>query len=547
MKTVILGEKIKELPRILTLVCFILSSFLLLMWLAVPSLKPYWAYMIKVNSAFSIVLASLALYFLISFPSKYLWLSRILSFVVFLVGFLTTIEYSFHFNFGIDEFLSTDYLNEESRSFPGRMSPIAAICFILLGVGLFFMKPSNQPKKGVDITSAFLLPLTILSFFTMVGYLYGEKTFYQVGAYIRISPITSGLLFTLCIAAFVANPTRGPARILLSTGLGGMTARRLLFFVTILPLVLGLLRMKGEELGWYNLQLGISVYAVILVLVLLSMLLYVSNQLDEIYFRELDLKEKEQKASKKIKETADRLAGAVAARDEFLSISSHELKTPLTSLRLQSQLIKRSIYNNTFRKLTDEQMFQSFDQIDKQVTKLNRLIDDMLDITRIRSGKLSINKEKFDLSDLVVETVERIKPMFSEANASLPVVVKKESVVGYWDKIRIEQVLINLLSNALRYGEGNPIEIEVTKNSKMACVMIKDQGIGIGKELLNVIFNRFERAISANEISGLGLGLFIVREIIQAHQGQVWVKSELGQGASFYFEIPLLGDETLTS
>ncbi len=543
MKAVVLGEKIRVLPKALSIASFIPSFILLYIWTFVPSLKEFSALTMKANSSLCLVLASIALYFLRdASPTNNnikIKIGQLCAFLVFLVGFLTTLEYFAGFNFNIDEMVATDFSNEESKNYPGRMSPIASICFVLLGLGLFFLKTPSEKTLRVHFSSMLFLPLSILSFFTTIGYLYGEQTFYKVGPYIRISPLTSILMFMLCIGGFIANPKDGPVRTLLSTGLGGLTARRLLPFVTILPLAMGLLRTKGEELGWYSFQLGISMYASFLVLILLSMLLFVSNQLDEIYFREIELKEKEQLAARKVKDTAERLAEAVKARDEFLSISSHELKTPLTSLRLQAQLMKRSIQNNSFRQYTDEQMYKVVDQTDRQVTRLNRLIDDMLDITRIRSGKFSINKEKFDLADLVNETVLRLKLMFEEANASPPEIVQKDSSVGYWDKMRIEQVMNNYLLNALRYGEGKAIRVKVIKLSDAVRVSIEDHGIGIEKKRLEQIFDRFERAISANEISGLGLGLFIVRQIVQAHSGKAWGESEPGKGSTFYFELPL--------
>ena len=233
------------------------------------------------------------------------------------------------------------------------------------------------------------------------------------------------------------------------------------------------------------------------------------------------------------------LKQAIAARDEFLSIASHELKTPLTSLRLQSQLHARLIKRDDPRAYSSDRVNDLVVQMDKQVFRLNRLVDDMLDVARIRSGQLNILKEEFKLLDLLEEVLKRLKGQFHESGYEVPVVQVHGDTQGSWDRMRIEQVITNLLTNAIRYGNKQPISINIDRKGNLVELIIKDQGIGISKKEIEKIFGRFERAINANEVSGLGLGLFIVKQIVLAHNGTIAVESEEGVGSSFILKLPV--------
>lgn len=233
------------------------------------------------------------------------------------------------------------------------------------------------------------------------------------------------------------------------------------------------------------------------------------------------------------------LEDAVRSRDNFLSIASHELKTPLTSIKLQTQLIMKQIGNFSDIPSEDAQkLSRMLSQTDKSVNRLTRLVDDMLDISRLSSNKMSLQIEEFNLSDLVVDIVERLQPQFNEYKNKVTV-EKEANVVGKWDKFRLEQVLTNLLTNAARYGDSKPIEVKVTHVNSQAKILVKDHGRGIAKEDQERIFRRFERASSGDDIRGLGLGLFIAREILLMHKGNLSVESELNKGSEFTVSLPL--------
>lgn len=228
---------------------------------------------------------------------------------------------------------------------------------------------------------------------------------------------------------------------------------------------------------------------------------------------------------------------AVKARDEFLSIASHELKTPLTSLKLQTQMHMRNMGRGDPQALAPDRMLRMIEANDRQIDRLTRLIDDMLDISRINSGKLSLQVEIINLSELIRDVAERMAPQFVAAGCELKVDCDP-ALQGQWDRFRIEQVLMNVLSNSIKYGAGKPVEISVLKKEPSVRMRVRDYGIGIAPENQERIFQRFERAGPNIPGTGLGLGLYIVREILKMHRGSIHVESQLGEGSVFVIDLP---------
>jgi PAS domain S-box-containing protein len=241
------------------------------------------------------------------------------------------------------------------------------------------------------------------------------------------------------------------------------------------------------------------------------------------------------------KKIEQKLKDSIRVRNEFLSIASHELKTPLTSLMLLAQSMKRTL-SQTSIEMSLEKIEKMTLQTEKQLLRLTHLVDDMLDITRIDSGKLILNKEQFDLYELIQEIAERLQPQIQSATGRPLIMSVLEHSVGYWDRHRIEQVITNLITNAIRYGKGRPIEFTLKNLEDTAEISVKDFGTGIQKEDQERIFNCFERAVNPNEVSGLGLGLFISKQIVDSHHGRIWVKSEVEHGSTFFVSLPKINN-----
>jgi signal transduction histidine kinase len=225
----------------------------------------------------------------------------------------------------------------------------------------------------------------------------------------------------------------------------------------------------------------------------------------------------------------EQLHAAVRTRDEFLSIAAHELKTPLTPLVLQlGQLLKA---------LREHETLPLVEIARRQTSRLADLVDGLLDVTRLNEGAFVLHRERFDLEELTRHVVERFHSQ-AEASRCQIVLPSGPEALGNWDRFRLEQVIANLLANALKYGRGKPVELSISVNDDGARLVVRDHGIGIAKDDLSRIFGRFERAVSSRHYGGLGLGLYVAQEIVEAHGGRILVESSPGEGSTFIVLLP---------
>ena len=253
----------------------------------------------------------------------------------------------------------------------------------------------------------------------------------------------------------------------------------------------------------------------------------------------LEQSRREQEALlKQLQATQNELEQAVRMRDDFMSIVAHELRTPLNGLILETQLRKMHLARDNAAAFTLDKMHAMVDRDERQIKSLIRLIEDMLDVSRIRTGKLSIRTSQFDLVKLVSNLLQNFAPQIDAAEASV-MFTADQPVVGNWDEFRIEQVISNLLTNALRYGGKGTIDVRVFTQDGQARVEVQDRGIGISEENQRRIFQQFERVSAKTVVAGLGLGLFISEQIVTAHGGSITVESRIGEGALFRVCLPL--------
>ena len=230
---------------------------------------------------------------------------------------------------------------------------------------------------------------------------------------------------------------------------------------------------------------------------------------------------------------------AIRLRDDFLSIASHELNTPITSLKIVSQTFQGS------EGVPAPAVFANvMNIISRQSQRLATLVSDLLEVVQISGGHLKLCLEEVELASIVEASVDLCRDDADRARCRL-VISAEAGLVGHWDPARLQQVVANLLSNAIKFAPGKDIELTATSGSDgMARLIVEDHGMGIPPERLPHIFGRFERAVPATHYGGLGLGLYIVRAVVQAHGGTVGVTSVPGEGARFTIHLPLAAPAT---
>jgi PAS domain S-box-containing protein len=223
---------------------------------------------------------------------------------------------------------------------------------------------------------------------------------------------------------------------------------------------------------------------------------------------------------------------AIRLRDEFLSIASHELRTPLTALLLQLENIREHLPPGAGKLGTNVERAQRVGR------RLAQLIEALLDVSRIATGRLRLNREAFDLVDAAREIIERLRESAEAAKCDLRLDAPGP-VRGRWDRLRIEQVLMNLISNSIKYAAGQPIDVSIAQDANTAVIRVRDRGPGVLETELTRIFERFERAVSARHYGGMGLGLYVARQIAEAHGGTIVARNVAGGGACFIVSLPV--------
>lgn len=224
----------------------------------------------------------------------------------------------------------------------------------------------------------------------------------------------------------------------------------------------------------------------------------------------------------------------VRARDEFLSVASHELRTPMTALHVQVQMLERVVERSGVPAAVRERVTA----LDRQVRRIAGLVEALLDLSRIRLGRMELRREPVDLAALAREVAAPYQADLDLARGSSVRVVAPAPVEASIDRVRIEQVIGNLLANAVKFGEGKPVEVRVEAAGGAARIVVADSGVGIEAAEAERIFGRFERAAPAQHYPGLGLGLYVAREIVEAHGGSIHARGEPGKGAVFTVELP---------
>jgi PAS domain S-box-containing protein len=254
------------------------------------------------------------------------------------------------------------------------------------------------------------------------------------------------------------------------------------------------------------------------------------------FLRDLSERKQAEAAIEKLRSDRERdLTASVQARDDFIGVAGHELKTPIATLVMQMQNLQRVIAADGTAEV-DASVRQGIEKATRSALRLSHLVTRLLDVSRITAGRLRLEPEPMELAEVVHEVVTR----FREAQPGRPILLQSEPrVCGHWDRLRVEEVIDNLVGNAIKYGDGKPVEVDLHSEGDRAVLRVVDHGIGIDEEQQRKLFQRFERAVSGPQIPGMGLGLWISRQIVDASGGEIAVESALGEGSKFTVRLPM--------
>ena len=605
-----------------------------------------------VNTALCAVACGVALLLLVSHWAAQRIAVRILAISVIFVAGLTLSEHVFGWNLGIDTFLFSRTWGQQAAAAPMRMGPPACISFATLGIALILATWGPRSRAFASVLA--ILPIAVASL-SLTGYWFKADELFGIARFTGIAFQTSTMIAALGIGLVAALPQFGIVAVLQRQDAGGAVLRRLILPVIIVPLLLGWLRILGQNAGLYDIAFGTALRTLLEIAFFFGLLWWtaagiskqsiaaqqaqarlaaivessddviVSKSLEGIirswnagaerifgyraeetigkhisliippdrldeeteilrrirrgeridHFETVrlrkdgaridvsltvspmrdaagnivgalkiarDITEQKRAVDERLKLLdAERAARNVAERagtmkDEFLATLSHELRTPLNAIYGWSQLLATG-------SLSEEETRQGIDAIQRNAKIQTQLIDDLLDMNRIISGKVRLDVQPTDLANVVDLAVESVRPAAEAKQIRLRKIVDPHAGPISGDPTRLQQIIWNLLSNALKFTpkEGS-IEVLLQRVNSHVELTISDSGIGIKPDFIDSIFERFRQADASTTRShgGLGLGLSIVKNLVELHGGTVCAKSEgEGKGTTFIVAFPL--------
>jgi signal transduction histidine kinase len=523
------AASLKTLCRTLAILVAGVGLVVLLGWiLDIAQLKGVFAgyATMKTNTALSFLLAGGTLWLAAGDAAAYggPTFRRLLAAVIPVIAFLTLCEYSFGRDLGIDRILMRDPASSN------RMSLATAICFLLIGLALLCVRS----RRGVLAAQCLALAVAFLSFVAILAYIFNVRELYRVGVFSSMAVHTAVCLLMLAVGVLFLHGDRGAMFVISADSQGGKLARVSLPFVVAVPVLIGWVRLLGQNAGFYGTEFGLALYATSNVAIFVSTFWIYSwrlhradTQLRQAHEQTLALNDTlEQRVAER---TAD-LARTVAELEQFTVVASHDLQEPLRTIASYSQLLARR-----YRGRLDAEADEFIGFIVGGATRMKRLIQDLLDYGRLDSKKRG--HTPVDMQSAVAEAIANLRFSIEESRATvtwdpLPVVAA--------DKHLVVRLFQNLIGNAIKYRGPDPPRIHVSccAGERAQVFSISDNGIGIEAGYREKIFAIFERLHTGENYEGTGIGLAISKKIVESHNGTIWVESIPGQGSTFYFSLP---------
>lgn len=470
---------------------------------------------IQPNTAVLIALASAAIILL---PYQQGRLALVLGAIVALGGGLNLLQYMMGVDFGFNhQLLFGREWGQGATMAPGRFGPPASISFVLLGLALLLLVRDEDHRRRVP---GLAIVVALLMVFSLLGYIFGARNFYAIPWLSAISLPTAIMLMALALGIILSVPEQHPVLLLSERSSAGAMARTVLpILVVMIPLLIWL-RIKGHELGFFDIGTSRALGAAVLMLAVVSLM----------WIALMALRRREQ-----IEREANQ------RKDEFLATLAHELRNPLAPISNATAILKVAGSN-------PEVLVRATEMIERQTAHLVRLVDDLFDLSRISRGKMELRRRHVELTAIIHQALETCAPMAEAAGQKIIVDLPSQPIYLDADSARLVQVLTNLLSNACKFtSQPGQVMLTLEQQDDYAVIRVKDQGIGIPANMLSYIFEMFSQVDQSLERSqgGLGIGLTLARQLVELHSGTIEAHSAgVGKGSEFVIRLPMSIDQT---
>ena len=489
----------------------------------------------KANAAVCLLLAGLSLLLLAPERPRRTVATRLgllFASVVAVVGGLTLAQHVWGFDFGIDQLLFRESPGAPGTASPGRMGPPGSVSFLLGGLALLLL--DLRTRTGWVPSQALAVVIAIVILVPLIGYAYAIQPLYGLSRFTGIAVHTAIAIGLLATGLLTARAGWGLAGVACADDLGGVVARRLLLPAILTPLILGWIRTVGARSGFVDEAFGRPMLVIALIVSFAGIVWSNARVISRLDRRRNEAERAVREALEAEQHARGEAERVGRVKDEFLATLSHELRTPLSAIQGWAQmLLHREVAPHVAR--------QGIETIERNARAQTRLIEDLLDMSRIISGKIRLDLQTVELAGVVAAAIEVVRPAAEGKGVRLEKEIEAVGAITA-DANRLQQVLWNLLSNAIKFTpRGGSVTVSLRRRGDCVECEVRDTGEGIRPEFLPQVFDRFRQADSSTtrKHGGLGLGLAIVRQLVELHGGSVRAHSEgLEKGSTFTVTLP---------